>query len=147
MKKTPGKRNSPHELTVGEVSKRSGATVSAIHFYEHKGLIVVPRGAARRRYSTEVLRRIVMIKSAQRVGTPLRVIRELLQLLPDDRPASAQDWLTLLDHWVVDIDRRIEHLAGLRKELDFCITCGCLSFESCPLLERAPGRPPARGLT
>lgn len=138
MKKTPGKRNSADELTVGEVSARSGVTVSAIHFYENKGLIVVPRGAAGRRYSTEVLRRIVMIKAAQRVGTPLRAIRDLLQFLPNDRPASAQDWTTLLDHWVVDLEQRIEHLAGLRKDLDFCIACACLSFESCPLLRARP---------
>ncbi len=133
-KKTARKRSSPNELTVGEVAARSGVAVSAIHFYESKGLIQVPRTAGNRRYSAEVLQRVVMIKAAQRVGTPLRVIRELLQFLPNERPASAQDWATLLDHWVADIDQRIAHLTALRKELDYCIACGCLSFESCPLI-------------
>jgi MerR family transcriptional regulator, redox-sensitive transcriptional activator SoxR len=39
-------------LTVGEVAQRSGVTVSALHFYEAKGLITSQRTAGnQRRYA------------------------------------------------------------------------------------------------
>lgn len=56
-------------LGVGEVAKRSGVAVSALHFYETRGLIHSFRTTGnQRRYSRDVLRRIAVIKVAQRVG-------------------------------------------------------------------------------
>ena len=44
-------------LTPGEVAKRSGVAVSALHFYESKGLIKSIRNAGnQRRYTRDVLR-------------------------------------------------------------------------------------------
>jgi MerR family transcriptional regulator, redox-sensitive transcriptional activator SoxR len=56
-------------LTVGELAKRSGVAVSALHFYEAKGLIRSFRSPGnQRRYPRHVLRRVSVIKVAQRVG-------------------------------------------------------------------------------
>ncbi|MDT6921566.1 MerR family DNA-binding transcriptional regulator, partial [Pseudomonas atacamensis] len=45
-------------LTVGEVAARSGVAVTALHFYEAKGLIKSERNAGnQRRYPRAVLRR------------------------------------------------------------------------------------------
>lgn len=60
------------DLTVGELAERSGLAVSAIHFYESKGLISAWRSAGnQRRYSRDILRRVAVIKVAQRIGIPL----------------------------------------------------------------------------
>src|SRR3546814_21096528 len=85
----PGKR--PIEvhrlLTVGEVSARSGVAVSALHFYEAKGLIASRRSEGnQRRYHREVLRRVAVIKVAQRVRIPLAEIGRALSALPEGRP-------------------------------------------------------------
>ena len=49
------------ELSVGEVASRSGVAVSAIHFYESKGLIKSWRNAGnQRRYHRDVLRRVAL---------------------------------------------------------------------------------------
>ncbi len=63
-------RNYPKPvLTPGEVARRSGVAVSALHFYESKGLISSTRnGGNQRRYSRDVLRRVAIIKIAQRIG-------------------------------------------------------------------------------
>ena len=62
----------PRELSVGEVAARSGVAVSALHFYEAKGLIRSRRNAGnQRRYPRGVLRRVAVIKVAQRIGMPL----------------------------------------------------------------------------
>lgn len=61
------------ELSVGELARRAGVAVSALHFYETKGLISSQRNAGnQRRFSRETLRRVVVIKVAQRVGIPPR---------------------------------------------------------------------------
>src|SRR5258705_11627563 len=91
------------ELTVGEVAARSGVAVSAIHFYESKGLIKGWRTAGnQRRYPREVLRRVAVIKVAQRVGIPLRAIRDALASLPKGRTPTAKDWAVLSATWRAD---------------------------------------------
>ncbi|OOV96106.1 redox-sensitive transcriptional activator SoxR [Pseudomonas sp. MF4836] len=135
------------ELTVGQLSERSGVAVTALHFYESKGLIKSNRNAGnQRRYHREVLRRVALIKIAQRLGIPLATIGEALQTLPDGRAPTAADWKNLSAQWRNDLDERISKLIWLRDQLNGCIGCGCLSMEACPLRnfgdvlgERGPG--------
>lgn len=137
MKKTERKAG-PHglheELTVGEVAERSGVAVSAIHFYEAKGLIASRRNAGnQRRYARDVLRRVAIIKVAQRIGIPLAAIGEALVTLPAGRTPTAKDWRRLSAVWKTDLDARIENLLKLRNQLNQCIGCGCLSIRDCRL--------------
>jgi len=122
------------ELSVGEVSERSGVPVSALHFYENKGLINSWRTAGnQRRYGRDVLRRLGIIKVAQRVGIPLAEIKAALDTLPDGRTPNKKDWSRLSARWREDLNTRIEQLTRLRNRLDGCIGCGCLSMGGCPL--------------
>ena len=125
----------PHrELAVGQVAARSGVAISTIHFYESKGLIRSWRNKSNhRRYARAVLRRVALIKVAQRTGISLASIREALKALPNRRPATAEDWQRLSAHWRNDLEDRIERLTRLRDQLDGCIGCGCLSLVVCPL--------------
>lgn len=122
------------ELSVGEVAKRSGLAVSAIHFYEAKGLIKSRRNAGnQRRFTRDVLRRVAIIKVAQRTGIPLASIRDALRALPEERTPTADDWKALSARWKAELDERIANLTMLRDQLDGCIGCGCLSLSECPL--------------
>lgn len=122
------------ELGVGEVAERSGVAVSAIHFYEAKGLITSWRNAGnQRRYPREALRRISIIKVAQRLGIPLASIKAALDSLPKGRTPTDQDWKKLSARWHADLDDRIVKLTQLRDQLTGCIGCGCLSMKQCPL--------------
>jgi len=135
------------ELTVGQLAARSGVAVTALHFYETKGLIKSNRNAGnQRRYPRDVLRRVVLIKIAQRLGIPLATIHDALKTLPDGRTPTADDWNRLSALWREDLDERINKLIMLRDKLNGCIGCGCLSMEACPLRnqgdmlgERGPG--------
>lgn len=70
------------ELSVGQLSARSGVAVTALHFYETKGLIHSHRNAGnQRRYPRSVLRRVSLIKVAQRLGIPLAEIGQALATL------------------------------------------------------------------
>ncbi|MGH8783781.1 MAG: MerR family transcriptional regulator, partial [Cupriavidus necator] len=68
------RRPAPAEelLSVGEVAARTGIAVSTLHFYESRGLIASTRsGGNQRRYARAVLRRLAVIRVAQRMGLPL----------------------------------------------------------------------------
>jgi MerR family redox-sensitive transcriptional activator SoxR len=121
-------------LTVGEVAARSGVAVSTIHFYEAKGLISSFRNAGnQRRFARSELRRVAIIKVAQRAGISLSEIRAALATLPQGRAVSSKDWARLSKRWKADLEERIGRLTALRDQLGDCIGCGCLSLNSCPL--------------
>lgn len=123
-----------NELTVGEVARRSGVAVSALHFYERRGLIESHRTSGnQRRYARDVLRRIAIIRVAQDVGIPLAEIAEALSALPDGRTPSREDWREMSAGWAKQLDQRIAQLAKLRDGLADCIGCGCMSIDKCPL--------------
>ena len=121
-------------LSVGQLAARSGVAVTALHFYESKGLIFSTRNAGnQRRFPRETLRRVAVIKMAQRLGLPLSSIHAALQSLPSHRAPSAADWRRLSAQWRDDLTERIDNLMLLRDQLDGCIGCGCMSMQSCPL--------------
>jgi MerR family redox-sensitive transcriptional activator SoxR len=125
------------ELTVGDVARRSGVAVSALHFYEAKGLIASYRTAGnQRRFRQDVLRRVAIIKVAQEVGIPLAEVGKVLATLPVDHVPNRADWAEISRHWADDLDRRIHQLKKLRGSLAGCIGCGCLSLEQCQLFNR-----------
>ena len=122
------------ELTVGQVSARSGAAVSALHFYEREGLITSRRTPGnQRRYKRDTLRRVALIRIAQRVGIPLARIAEVLALLPDGRTPTRHDWQKISQCWKEELDQRILRLQQLRDSFTDCIGCGCLSIDRCAL--------------
>lgn len=123
-----------HELTVGQLSARSGAAVSALHFYESKGLITSRRTSGnQRRYGRDTLRRVAFVRAAQRLGIPLATIRDALGQLPDERTPTRADWARLSEAWRSELDERIKQLGRLRDTLTECVGCGCLSLETCAL--------------
>lgn len=121
-------------LSVGELARRAGVAVSALHFYEARGLIRSQRTAGhQRRYARDMLRRVAVIRAAQRVGVPLADIAAALATLPTQRTPTAADWAKLSTRWRADLDARITRLTQLRDTLDGCIGCGCLSLRTCRL--------------
>jgi MerR family transcriptional regulator, redox-sensitive transcriptional activator SoxR len=123
------------ELTVGQLAGRSGVAVSALHFYERQGLIRCRRTTGnQRRYPRDTLRRVALIRMAQRVGIPLANVRAILALLPDGRTPTREDWQRMSQCWQADLDDRMHQLQQLRDDFADCIGCGCMSIDRCPLI-------------
>jgi len=121
-------------MTVGEVAERSGLSVSALHFYERRGLIRSWRTSGnQRRYARDVLRRVALIQVAQQLGISLAEIGAALAALPSDGTPSRGDWEAMARIWSIDLDRRIAALRRMRDQLAGCIGCGCLSIDRCAL--------------
>ena len=123
------------ELSIGEVSARSGVATSALRFYERQGLLESTRtDGNQRRYDRAVLRRIAFIQAGRAAGVTLAEIQRSLGGLPRSRTPSRKDWERLSNKWRDDLDARIETLQALRDRLTTCIGCGCLSIDQCDLL-------------
>lgn len=123
------------DLSVGEIAERSGVAVSALHFYETKGLIKSTRNNSNhRRYNRSVLRKISVIKAAQRAGITLNDITEQLSVISNGDKVTSEDWEKLSTAWKKDLDERIERLTLLRDTLSYCIGCGCLSEKYCEMI-------------
>jgi len=121
-------------LSVGKVAKRCGVNVSSLHFYESIGLIKSLRNQGnQRRYKRDVLRRISVIKAAQKVGVSLDEIKSAFATLPNNRTPTKDDWQQLSSIWRQGLTQKIAYLEKLRDSLDSCIGCGCLSMKSCPI--------------
>jgi MerR family transcriptional regulator, redox-sensitive transcriptional activator SoxR len=125
-------------LTIGEVATRSGVPSSALRFYESLGLIRSDRSAAgHRRVERHMLRRIAVIRVAQRVGLTLAEIADALDGLPPDRAPTRAQWARLSRSWRAELDDRLATLERLREDLSGCIGCGCLSLQRCRLYNPA----------
>jgi MerR family redox-sensitive transcriptional activator SoxR len=128
------------DLTIGEVSRRTGVAPSALRFYESEGLLEAARSSGgQRRYPRETLRRVAFIRIAQQVGLRLDDIRNALASLPDGRTPTTADWARLSKSWRPQLDERIATLVRLRDNLTSCIGCGCLSLRACALYNPGDG--------
>jgi MerR family redox-sensitive transcriptional activator SoxR len=122
------------ELTIGELSERSGVATSAIRYYEDRGLVASRRTTGnQRRYPRATLRRLAFVRTAQRVGLTLEEIESALTTLPSNRTPTKADWTRLSRSWRPRLDEQIRQLERLRDTLDSCIGCGCLSLRRCAL--------------
>jgi len=125
----------PQYLTIGELARRTGVATSALRFYEERGLIRSERTPGnQRRYPRSAVRRVSVIRAAQRCGISLDEVGAMLARLPEDRTPTAADWEELAKAWRRSLDERITTLEGLRDRLSGCIGCGCLSLDRCWLV-------------
>lgn len=122
------------ELSVGQIAERCGVNVSAIHFYERKGLIHSSRSAGnQRRFGRDAIRRVSLIKVAQQLGISLDEVADVFASLPKFGAPSPADWQNVAAQWQNRLQQRIDKLERLKNSLTGCIGCGCLSMSKCPL--------------
>lgn len=121
-------------VSIGDLARRTGVSVSAIRFYETRGLIQSRRTAGgQRRFLRSDIRRLSFIRIAQRVGLSIELIEAELKRLPDGRTPTQADWTRISKHMKDMLDEQIAMLARTRDRLDGCIGCGCLSLKKCAL--------------
>ncbi|HLL32050.1 MAG TPA: redox-sensitive transcriptional activator SoxR [Allosphingosinicella sp.] len=134
---------SPALLTIGELSRRTGLSVSAIRFYEARGLVGAIRTSGnQRRFMRSDIRRLSFALIAQRCGLTLAEIEAEMATLPDGRAPSRADWQAISTRLRATLEARIAMLEATRDRLDGCIGCGCLSLDTCALYN--PGDRAAR---
>ncbi|MFF8816875.1 MULTISPECIES: redox-sensitive transcriptional activator SoxR [Leucobacter] len=128
--------HSPEELlSIGEMSRRTGVPVSALHYYERLELIASQRTAGnQRRFPRYMLRRVALISVAKRLGIPLEDVKDAFTNVPLSSPPTHEDWQRASREWKKVLEQRRKGIEQLEKELTGCIGCGCLSMKACSLL-------------
>jgi MerR family redox-sensitive transcriptional activator SoxR len=136
----------PALLTIGELARRTGLSVSAIRFYEQRGLVGAVRTSGnQRRFLRSDIRRLSFAMIAQRCGFTLSEVQAELLALPHGRTPTQADWSAISERMRTALQGRIDLLTRTRDLLDGCIGCGCLSLERCALYnpqDRAAGAGP-----
>lgn len=133
-------------LPIGDLARRTGLSVSAIRFYETKGLVApIRNNGGQRRFRRADIRRLSFVLIAQQLGFSIAEIREELSTLPTNRAPSQKDWTRISTRFRKTLESRIASMERLRDRLDGCIGCGCLSLKKCALYnpeDRARGLGP-----
>jgi MerR family redox-sensitive transcriptional activator SoxR len=125
-------------LSIGDLARRTGLSVSAIRFYESRGLLSPIRSAGnQRRFPRADIRRLSFAMIAQQLGLSLSEIQAELGTLPQGRSPTRADWAAISQRIRPRLDRQIRFLEQTRDRLDGCIGCGCLSLDSCALYNSA----------
>jgi len=121
-------------LPIGTIAKRTGMAVSAIRYYVDEGLVPSHRNSAGHRlFERSAIRRVSFILIAQKMGYTLHEIQQVLATLPAGRTPNKADWTRLSRRFSSDLEEKIAALEHLKKSLDGCIGCGCLSLKACAL--------------
>jgi len=121
-------------LTIGQLAERTGLSVSAIRFYEARGLVgAIRTGGNQRRFLRSDIRRLSFALIAQRCGLTIEEIAAELGKLPMGRTPTQADWRRISRTFMGELDRRIALMQRTREKLDECIGCGCLSLKRCAL--------------
>lgn len=121
-------------LTIGELAERTGLSVSAIRYYEQRGLVTAVRTAGnQRRFLRADIRRLSFALIAQQLGLTLGEIEAELATLPPGRPPGRDDWAAISARVRGVLEAKIAVLERTRDLLDGCIGCGCLSLDRCAL--------------
>jgi DNA-binding transcriptional MerR regulator len=120
------------DLDIGEVARRTGLPVSALRFYEEKGLIAsVGRRGLRRLFDAGVLERLALIGLGRDAGFSLDEMARMFAA--DGRPRI--DRKLLLDK-ATELDRTIRRLSVIREGLRHAAACKAPSHMECPTFRR-----------
>jgi len=134
----------PAVMSIGELARRTGLSVSAVRFYEARGLVRATRGKGnQRRFMRADIRRLSFALIAQRLGLSLAEIEAELATLPLGAAPTQAEWGKIAGRMRGALAAKIAMLEATRDLLDGCIGCGCLSLERCGLYN--PGDRAARG--
>jgi len=121
-------------LSIGDLADRTGLAVSAIRYYETKGIVTPERNkGGQRRFMRADIRRLSFVMIAQQFGFTIPQIAAELQNLPNNRPPNKVDWTRISKRFRDKLNAKIQTLEKLRDNLDGCIGCGCLSLNACKL--------------
>ena len=123
-------------MNIGQAAKNSGLSAKMIRYYESIGLLqaATRTDSGYRVYSANDLHTLAFIKRSRDLGFSLEEVGKLLTLWQDRGRASA-DVKALANKHIIELNQKIEELAGLRDTLQDLVThCQGNDRPDCPIL-------------
>jgi MerR family transcriptional regulator, redox-sensitive transcriptional activator SoxR len=126
-------------MKIGLLAARAGVNASAIRYYEKMGLLAAPhRVGGQRRYPTDALDRILLIRFAGEMGFSLGEIKLFLHGLRENAPVGPR-WKKLAHRKIKEVEENIHRSLLLKSLLENLLHCRCASLQMCvQLLSLSP---------
>jgi len=118
-------------MKIGELAKRANLNPSAIRYYEKLGLLPAPaRTSGQRRYSSESLDRVLLIKFAGEMGFSLPEVKTFLSGIRETAPVGPR-WKKLAARKIVEMRQVVARAQRLEKLMRGLSHCHCSSLHEC----------------
>src|SRR5205814_8630037 len=118
-------------MKIGKLARTSGLNASAIRYYEKRGLLAPPqRTGGQRRYASDALSRVLLIRFATDMGFTLSEIKLFLSGLRDNTPVGPR-WKKLATRKLIEVDQTIARSLKLKSLLHALLHCYCPSLQFC----------------
>ena len=122
-------------VSIGEAARRTGVAATALRDYEDAGVLPpAARVHGRRRYDASAIRRIELLRFAQRAGFTLSEVKATF--------CSVESGAALHASWAPIARAKLDELAALgarirrmRRDVRRALRCRCKRIEDCTLGE------------
>ena len=118
-------------MKIGELASRAGLKPSALRYYERLGLLAPPqRSGGQRRYPSDALHRVLLIRFAGDMGFTLGEIKLFLSGLRENAPVGPR-WKKLAARKLAEVEQNIARSLRLKTLLQGLTRCHCASLQQC----------------
>jgi MerR family transcriptional regulator, redox-sensitive transcriptional activator SoxR len=118
-------------MRIGQLARRASLNASAIRYHEKCGLLAPSqRLGGQRRYPSEALHRVLLIRFATDMGFTLAEIKLFLSGLRDNAPVDPR-WKKLATRKLAEVDQSISRSLKLKSLLQGLLRCRCASLQFC----------------
>jgi MerR family redox-sensitive transcriptional activator SoxR len=118
-------------MKIGQLAARAGVNASAIRYYEKIGLLAAPhRVGSQRRYPSDALDRVLLIRFAGEMGFSLGEIKLFLHGLRENAPVGPR-WRKLANRKIREVEENIKRSLLLKTLLESLLHCRCASLQVC----------------
>ena len=118
-------------MKIGQLARTAGLNASAIRYYEKRGLLAPPqRLGGQRRFASDALSRVLLIRFATDMGFTLAEIKLFLNGLRDNTPVGPR-WKKLATRKLAEVDENIARSLKLKSLLQNLLHCRCASLQFC----------------
>jgi len=118
-------------MKIGQLARSAGLNASAVRYYEKRGLLAPPqRLGGQRRYPSDALSRVLLIRFATEMGFTLAEIKLFLSGLRDNTPVGPR-WRKLATRKLHEVEQSIVRSLKLKSLLQGLLHCHCPSLQFC----------------
>ena len=118
-------------MKIGQLAARANLNASAIRYYEKRGLLPAPqRQGNQRRYPSDSLDRVLLIRFASEMGFTLNEIKLFLSGIKENAPVGPR-WQKLAHRKLAEVEQIMQRSRRLKSLLEHLLHCRCSSLKTC----------------
>ena len=126
-----GFKSTGNDVTIGQLSGASGTPASTIRYWERIGVMPKPvRVSGQRRYRSDAVHQLAVLRLAQACGFRLDEIRDLMHGFRSGVPASRR-WRELALKKQQELNGQMDRIKTMQKLVNRVLECQCVELVDC----------------